>query len=149
MTTTAERLRTAPAVGSLLMSFAVMRMKPWPRPGRLLLMVVVGFGLATIGFGLSKNFVLSLLCLSLVGATDTVSVRLASVTTRASYRPGPTWRAGTCADVPSSADIASTTSMWRPCSSWTSARAARPSAVAAPSSSSTTSARMLRRLMLR
>jgi MFS family permease len=67
-------LRTAPAVGSLLMSFAVMRMKPWPRPGRLLLMVVVGFGLATIGFGLSRNFVLSLLCLSLVGATDTVSV---------------------------------------------------------------------------
>jgi MFS family permease len=67
-------LRTAPAVGSLLMSLAVTRMKPWERPGRLLLTVVIGFGLATIGFGLSRNFVLSLLCLSLVGATDTVSV---------------------------------------------------------------------------
>jgi MFS family permease len=56
------------------MSLAATRMKPWQRPGRLLLMVVIGFGLATIGFGLSKNFALSLFCLSLVGATDTVSV---------------------------------------------------------------------------
>jgi len=67
-------LRTAPAIGSLLMSIVVSFMKPWQRPGRLLLMVVVGFGLATIGFGLSKNFGLSLFFLSLVGATDTVSV---------------------------------------------------------------------------
>lgn len=67
-------LRTAPAVGSLLMSIVASFMKPWPRPGRVLLWVVVGFGLATIGFGLSKHFGLSLLFLSLVGATDTVSV---------------------------------------------------------------------------
>jgi MFS family permease len=67
-------LRTAPAVGSLLMSLAATRMRPWQRPGRLLLMVVVGFGFATIGFGLSRNFAFSLFCLSLVGATDTVSV---------------------------------------------------------------------------
>ena len=67
-------LRTAPAVGSLLMSLAATRMKPWQRPGRLLLLVVVGFGLATIAFGLSRNFAFSLLCLSVVGATDTVSV---------------------------------------------------------------------------
>jgi hypothetical protein len=67
-------LRTAPAVGSLLMSIAVSLMKPWRRPGRVLLWVVVGFGLATIGFGLSKDFGLSLFFLSLVGATDTVSV---------------------------------------------------------------------------
>jgi MFS family permease len=67
-------LRTAPAVGSLLMSLAVTRMKPWQRPGKLLLRVVIGFGLATIGFGLSKNFLLSLFFLALVGATDTVSV---------------------------------------------------------------------------
>lgn len=67
-------LRTAPAVGSLLMSLAATRMKPWERPGRLLLLVVAGFGLATIGFGLSRHLALSLLCLALVGATDTVSV---------------------------------------------------------------------------
>src|SRR5688572_1891338 len=52
-------------------------------------------------------------------------------------------------EMPSSADVASITSIARPCSSCTSARAARPSAVAAPNSSSTTSARMLNRLMLR
>ncbi len=67
-------LRTAPAAGALLMSLAATRMPPWKRPGRLLLMVVTSFGLATIGFGLSRNFVLSLLCLSLVGASDAVSV---------------------------------------------------------------------------
>jgi MFS family permease len=67
-------LRTAPAVGSLLMSIVVGFMKPWRRPGRVLLWVVVGFGLATIGFGLSTHFGRSLFFLSLVGATDTVSV---------------------------------------------------------------------------
>ena len=56
------------------MSLVVTRMPPWQRPGRLLLRVVIGFGLATIGFGLSRNFALSLFFLSLVGATDTVSV---------------------------------------------------------------------------
>lgn len=67
-------LRTAPAVGALLMSLVATRLPPWRRPGRVLLLTVVGFGLATIGFGLSRSFALSLLCLSLVGATDTVSV---------------------------------------------------------------------------
>jgi len=67
-------LRTAPAVGALLMSLVATRLPPWRRPGRVLLAVVAGFGLATIGFGLSRNFALSLFCLSLVGATDTVSV---------------------------------------------------------------------------
>jgi MFS family permease len=67
-------LRTAPAVGSLLMSIVVTLMKPWQRPGRLLLWVVAGFGLATMGFGLSTHFGLSLFFLSLVGATDAVSV---------------------------------------------------------------------------
>lgn len=67
-------LRTAPAVGSLLMSLVATRLPPWQRPGRVLLRTVVGFGLATIGFGLSRHFGLSVLCLALVGATDTVSV---------------------------------------------------------------------------
>ena len=50
---------------------------------------------------------------------------------------------------PSSADSASTTSICRPCNSVTSARAARPSAVALPSSSSTMRARREMRLTLR
>src|SRR5262245_41179759 len=52
-------------------------------------------------------------------------------------------------DMPSSADVASTTSTPRSFSSSTSVRAARPSAVAVPSSSSTTSALRLIRLILR
>src|SRR3954454_12957263 len=55
----------------------------------------------------------------------------------------------TTTELPSSAEAASTTSIARPWSSCTSARVARPSAVSAGSSSSTTSARQLRRLMLR
>ena len=46
----------------------------WQRPGRLLLLVVAGFGLATIGFGLSRNLVLSLVCLFLTGAFDSISM---------------------------------------------------------------------------
>ncbi len=67
-------LRAAPAIGSLVMLMAVTRLKPMARPGRTLLVVVVGFGLATIGFGLSTNFYLSLFCLFLTGLFDSISV---------------------------------------------------------------------------
>ena len=39
-------------------------------------MSVALFGLATIGFGLSKNFLLSILCLTILGAADMVSVQI-------------------------------------------------------------------------
>jgi hypothetical protein len=42
--------------------------------GRTLLVVVAGFGLATIVFGLSRHFALSLAMLALLGALDNVSV---------------------------------------------------------------------------
>lgn len=67
-------LRAAPAIGSLLMLLVVTRMKPMQRPGFILLLVVIGFGLATIGFGLSTNFLFSLFCLFLTGVFDSVSV---------------------------------------------------------------------------
>ena len=35
----------------------VAHLPPWRKPGQVLLLVVVGFGLATIGFGLSTNVV--------------------------------------------------------------------------------------------
>jgi len=50
------------------------RMRPWRRPGRVLLIVVALFGLATVGFGLSTSFPLSLALLFLCGALDNVSV---------------------------------------------------------------------------
>ena len=67
-------LRAAPSVGSMMMALIITRLKPWKRPGQVLLWTVVGFGLATIGFGFSRSFALSLFCLFLTGAFDSVSV---------------------------------------------------------------------------
>ena len=67
-------LRSAPAVGALLMSLAIMR---WPltrRVGHRLLAAVAVFGVATIIFGLSRHFGLSLLALVISGAADSISV---------------------------------------------------------------------------
>jgi len=67
-------LRAAPGLGALTMALMTTRLPPWQRPGRVLLMVVAGFGLAIIGFGLSRSFPLSLVCLFLTGVFDNVSV---------------------------------------------------------------------------
>lgn len=67
-------LRAAPGVGALTMALVTTRLPPWQRPGRILLWVVAGFGLATIGFGLSRSFALSMVCLFLTGVFDNVSV---------------------------------------------------------------------------
>ena len=67
-------LRAAPGLGALGMALITTRLKPWHRPGRVLLFVVAGFGLATMGFGISRSFPLSLFCLFLTGVFDNVSV---------------------------------------------------------------------------
>jgi len=67
-------LRAAPSAGSLLMLMIVTRMRPMQRPGLILLISVIGFGLATIGFGLSTSFILSFICLFLTGIFDSISV---------------------------------------------------------------------------
>ncbi|WP_298924084.1 MFS transporter [uncultured Ramlibacter sp.] len=67
-------LRSAPAVGALAMSVALTR---WPmerRVGHKLLAAVAVFGVATIVFGLSPWFWLSLVALAVSGAADMVSV---------------------------------------------------------------------------
>lgn len=67
-------LRAAPAVGALLMSLALTR---WPlerRVGRKLLLAVAVFGMATVVFGLSHSFWLSLIALAATGAADNISV---------------------------------------------------------------------------
>ena len=66
-------LRAAPAVGALLMALYMAYRPPWERPGRVLLIAVTGFGIATVGFGLSTNVYLSLAFLFLAGLTDSVS----------------------------------------------------------------------------
>ncbi len=67
-------LRAAPGVGALAMALVTTRLAAWQRPGRVLMLVVVGFGLATIGFGLSRSFALSMACLFLTGVFDNISV---------------------------------------------------------------------------
>ncbi|HUY31375.1 MAG TPA: MFS transporter [Pirellulales bacterium] len=67
-------LRTAPAVGALLVSVVMAHRPPFEHAGRTLLWVVFGFGVATIVFGLSHSYWLSLLMLFLTGAFDFVSV---------------------------------------------------------------------------
>jgi MFS family permease len=67
-------LRAAPAAGAVLMALIGTRLPPWKRPGRVLLVVVVGYGIATIGFGLSTNVWLSMVLLAVSGALDNISV---------------------------------------------------------------------------
>jgi MFS family permease len=67
-------LRSAPAVGALAMSIVLARRPIERRVGRTLFRAVLAFGLATVAFGLSTNFVLSLVALAGLGAADVVSV---------------------------------------------------------------------------
>ena len=67
-------LRGAPAVGALVMSVVLTR---WPmnrRVGPKLMAAVAVFGLATVVFGISTSFLLSLGALAITGAADMVSV---------------------------------------------------------------------------
>jgi len=67
-------LRAAQSVGAVLSAVITSRIRPWKRPGRVLLIVVALFGVATIGFGLSENFWLSVVLLVICGALDNISV---------------------------------------------------------------------------
>jgi MFS family permease len=67
-------MRAAPGVGAICMSLFLAHRPPMQRAGRALLWSVVGFGVATIIFGLSRSLPLSLLMLFLLGALDMISV---------------------------------------------------------------------------
>ncbi len=67
-------LRASPAIGALTMAVVLAHRPPLRRAGRALLLAVVGFGLATIVFGLSRNPALSFAMLALTGALDNISV---------------------------------------------------------------------------
>ena len=67
-------LRAAPSVGAVLMALTIAHTPPFKRAGRVLLWAVVVFGVATIVFGLSRNFYLSLAALLVLGAADNISV---------------------------------------------------------------------------
>jgi predicted MFS family arabinose efflux permease len=67
-------LRAAPAIGALLMTLVLVRFPVQRNAGYKLLGAVVVFGLATLIFGLSDHFVLSLVALAITGAADSISV---------------------------------------------------------------------------
>ncbi len=67
-------MRSAQSVGALLMALALSRLPPFKNAGRTLLVAVAGFGVATIIFGLSTNFWLSMAMLFTLGALDNISV---------------------------------------------------------------------------
>ena len=66
-------LRAAPGVGALLGSvWSSVRALP-RRQGRVFLWAVAAYGAATVAFGLSRSFPLTLAALALVGLSDTIS----------------------------------------------------------------------------
>ena len=67
-------LRAAPAVGAFFTALLMAHLPSIQRSGRTLFACVAGFGIATIVFGLSENFWLSMLALSFTGAFDNVSM---------------------------------------------------------------------------
>lgn len=67
-------LRAAPALGALMAALLVTRLPPWRKPGVVLLWMVAGFGLSASIFGISTNVYLSLVCLFLTGAFDSISM---------------------------------------------------------------------------
>jgi len=69
-------LSAAPAVGSVVTALVMARIGTFRRQGRLVVISVAVFGLATAAFGVSRVFWFSLLMLALTGAADTVSTVL-------------------------------------------------------------------------
>ena len=67
-------LRAAPAIGAFLMALFLAHRAPMKKAGVAMLWAVAGFGAATIVFGLSRNYWLSLAMLFLTGAFDNISV---------------------------------------------------------------------------
>ena len=67
-------LRAAPSLGAATMALVTAHLPPWKRAGRVLCFAFLGFGLAIIVFGLSRNFWLSMSMLVLTGVFDNLNV---------------------------------------------------------------------------
>jgi MFS family permease len=69
-------LAAAPAIGSVITALVMARFGSFRKQGRLVVVSVAIFGLATALFGISTLFWFSLLMLAVTGAADTVSTVL-------------------------------------------------------------------------
>ena len=71
-------MRAAPAVGAIVVSVWLSARPLAHNVGAKMLWAVAAFGAVTIGFGLSRNFALSLGLLAMLGAADMISVFIRS-----------------------------------------------------------------------
>jgi MFS family permease len=69
-------LQASPAMGSVVAAIAMARLGNIRRQGPTVVAAVAVYGAATVGFGLSRVFWLSVVMLAIVGAADTVSTVL-------------------------------------------------------------------------
>ncbi|MFL6215723.1 MAG: MFS transporter [Blastocatellia bacterium] len=69
-------LAAAPATGSVITGLVMARFGTFKRQGQLVVVSIAIYGAATILFGLSRWFALSLVMLAITGAADTVSTVL-------------------------------------------------------------------------
>jgi len=73
-------LYAAPAIGAVATSVVMIPLTPRiVKRGPVLLWAVALFGLATMGFGVSRWFWLTFACLALTGATDTISIIIRNI----------------------------------------------------------------------
>ena len=72
-------LRAAPGIGAILMAIYLIRFPVKDHAGRILLISVFLFALATVVFGFSKLAWLSIVALMLVGAFDMISVYIREI----------------------------------------------------------------------
>ncbi len=73
-------LYAAPSVGAALAgTFMAYRIERIDRRGAVLLWAVAAYGVATVVFGVSRSFWLTLLCLACVGGADTVSTVIRNI----------------------------------------------------------------------
>ena len=66
-------LSAAQSIGAMVVGLVISQMEEIRRQGVVFLSAVVIYGLATIGFGLARVFMLAMLALMLIGAADAVS----------------------------------------------------------------------------
>ena len=74
MAAVAGYLRSAEAVGAIFMAVLLAHLPPIRRAGWTMLWAVAGFGVATVGLGLSRWLAAALLSMFALGALDNVSV---------------------------------------------------------------------------
>lgn len=67
-------LRSAPAVGALMMSLYLAKKPLKSKVGYKMFIAVIFFGVSTIVFAISKSFIISMIALFVLGASDVISM---------------------------------------------------------------------------